>query len=442
MSSLGNTALWNSSNPYVEEVEGYLLCVYSFEGENPDMQGFAVRLSNFIVNICLVILIRYSEENIAESLSVLLLQIYTLLVCAFISMIQKQLSIADAHFAVTSTVSPLSLYLVYASVRKLIKKSSYLFSRLGQNSTKYLVMSLLMVPIWFTIELLIYFADVFSDVPRCPHITLVSWIMFSLMSVFTTFVFAAMVAVVLISIWVVYLLRHFRDILGEYRRLKMKAPRWKRFRWVQWLPLWFNSLMSAQWNVLTLSHPWLASFTILVTYIAWGSALNLYTVDMSYFYYQLIVSIQEENGVAPDDIKPYAAPSGYQPLGYGQLLAGAVAFPPLWDVLCLIWAGRHEILAWIKRYPTTFWNAVIFLLTGHRNPWKKVLAGRTGDSESTYDSVPLTGPGEELKVDQDSIYENNDKVEPSLDAAWRSTTSLDYSSVYVPPTTLYDPYQR
>jgi len=108
----------------------------------------------------------------------------------------------------------------------------------------------------------------------------------------------------------------------------------------------------------------------------------------------------------------------------------------------LIWAGRHEILAWIKRYPTTFWNAVIFLLTGHRNPWKKVLAGRTGDSESTYDSVPLTGPGEELKVDQDSIYENNDKVEPSLDAAWRSTTSLDYSSVYVPPTTLYDPYQR
>lgn len=108
------------------------------------MQGYAVRLSNFVVNACLgapflivykllsklikrliniAFIIRYSEENVLDSVSVVLLQVYTLLLCAFISMARKQLSIADAHFAITSTVTPLSIYLLYASFRKILKKT-------------------------------------------------------------------------------------------------------------------------------------------------------------------------------------------------------------------------------------------------------------------------------------------------------------------------------
>ncbi|KAJ3734284.1 hypothetical protein DFJ43DRAFT_993883 [Lentinula guzmanii] len=264
----------NSTDPTVLDVEGYALCVFSAEGQNPDMQGYAVRLSNFIVNVCLALLIRYSEEDVAESVSVLLLQVYTLLVCAFVSLIRKQLSIADAHFALTSTVSPLALYLLYASVRKALRKSSYLFRRLDDHGT-YSTLSLLMIPMWIIMNLLIYFTDLFSN--TCPPITFASWMLFE----------------------------------GG-----AKAQHWKRFTWLQWLPLALKSFILAQWDVITKSHPWILTLSICTTYVIWGSSLILYVTDLGEFYYDLISGIQSENGIA---VSPYTPPPGYDPLGYGQV---------------------------------------------------------------------------------------------------------------------------
>ncbi|GAW02126.1 hypothetical protein LENED_003760 [Lentinula edodes] len=207
----------NSTDPAVLDVESYALCVFSAEGQNPDMQGYAVRLSNFIVNVCLALLIRYSEESVSESVSALLLQVYTLMLCAFISLIRKQLSVADAHFALTSTVSPLAVYLLYA--------------------------------------------------------------------------------------------------------------------WIQWFPLSFKSFVLAQWDVITKSHPWVLTLSISTTYVIWGSSLILYVSDLGEFYHEIVAGIQADNG---QPVTPYSPPDGYDPLGYGQLLAAGVAFLPLWQVLCLI----------------------------------------------------------------------------------------------------------
>ncbi|KAJ3853212.1 hypothetical protein EV368DRAFT_39360 [Lentinula lateritia] len=261
----------NSTDPGVLDVESYVLCVFSAEGQNPDMQGYAVRLSNFIVNVCLALLIRYSEESVAESVSALLLQVYTLMLCAFISLIRKQLSVADAHFALTSTVSPLAVYLLYASVRKVLKKHSYLFRRLGDHRT-YLTLSLLLLPMWTIMNLLIYFANVFSN--TCAPVTLASWLLFEI------------------------------------------EARWARFSWIQWFPLSFKSFVLAQWDVITKSHPWVLTLSISTTYVIWGSSLILYVPDLGEFYHEIVAGIQADNG---QPVTPYSPPDGYDPLGYGQV---------------------------------------------------------------------------------------------------------------------------
>lgn len=197
-----------------------------------------------IENLLLALLIRYSEESVSESVSALLLQVYTLMLCAFISLIRKQLSVADAHFALTSTVSPLAVYLLYASVRKVLKKRSYLFRRLGDHRT-YLTLSLLLLPMWTIMNLLIYFANVFSN--TCAPVTLASWLLFEIEAVLFSFIFASVFAGIIVLVWIFYSLRHFRDIRGEYRRHKMKAQRWARFSWIQWFPLSFKSFVLAQW---------------------------------------------------------------------------------------------------------------------------------------------------------------------------------------------------
>ncbi|KAJ3781783.1 hypothetical protein GGU10DRAFT_319766 [Lentinula aff. detonsa] len=429
----------NSTDPTVLDVEGYALCVFSAEGQNPDMQGYDLCLTiNDLSSLAL--LIRYSEEDVAESVSVLLLQVYTLLVCAFVSLIRKQLSIADAHFALTSTVSPLALYLLYASVRKALRKSSYLFRRLDDHGT-YSTLSLLMIPMWIIMNLLIYFTDLFSN--TCPPITFASWMLFEGGAVITSFIFAFVFTGLIVLIWIIYSLRHFRDIRGEYRRHKKKAQHWKRFTWLQWLPLSLKSFILAQWDVITKSHPWILTLSICTTYVIWGSSLILYVTDLGEFYYDLISGIQSENGIA---VSPYTPPPGYDPLGYGQLLAAAVAFPPLWQVLGMIWGSRRKLLAWIKGYPASLWNGIVFIFTGHRNPWEKVLARRVDDetySESLYDSVPLTGTNEDVKtVKRASSFVTQKKFDEDTlsNPAWRSTTSLDYSTAHPTSTTLYDPY--
>jgi len=366
---------------------------------------------------------------VLDSVSVILLQVYTLLVCAFITMIRKQLSVADAHFAITSTVTPLSVYLLYASFRKILRKPSYLFRRLGnQPTTTYAVLSLAMLPMWIIMDGLIYFSNDFAN-SDCPHISFVSWIMYRMAASIFTFVYSLVFIAFILLIWIVYLLRHIRDIRDEYRRHKMNAQRWKYLPWLQWFPLWFKSLTLAQWDVIMQSHPWLLTFTIGIIFFIWGCALMLYVPDLSKFYYELVQQLQQDSGVTVTSPGPYTPPSGYDPLDFGQLLAAAVAFPPLWQLLTLIWTNRGEILKWIKGYPRSLWNGIVFIFTGHRNPWKKVLAdraeeGRTGHTAGPgYDSIPFTGPVEAAHSDEEKYSLSN--------PAWKSIESS---------TTLYDPY--
>ncbi|KAJ8082979.1 hypothetical protein PM082_008839 [Marasmius tenuissimus] len=64
----------------------------------------------------------------------------------------------------------------------------------------------------------------------------------------------------------------------------------------------------------------------------------------------------------------------WDPLNYGQLLAAAVAIEPLGQVLKLTFFKRRELWHWIITRPRTVIDEVVFIITGRRNPWKRLLA--------------------------------------------------------------------
>ncbi|KAF9017422.1 hypothetical protein BDZ89DRAFT_1140723 [Hymenopellis radicata] len=100
----------------VDEVLAYFDC-FALSERDPDMQGFLVRISALIVNICLAILIKWSDEDLESSVGVVFVQVYAILLATFISMNNKSLSISDSHFALVLTISPLAVYFVFASFR-------------------------------------------------------------------------------------------------------------------------------------------------------------------------------------------------------------------------------------------------------------------------------------------------------------------------------------
>uniref|UniRef100_A0A0W0F2K9 Uncharacterized protein n=1 Tax=Moniliophthora roreri TaxID=221103 RepID=A0A0W0F2K9_MONRR len=112
---------YNMGN-YNKDVIGYFVCVVRSD-RDPDMQGYAVRLSAFVANVCIAILITWSEEEVRSSVSLVLLQTYTILLATAVSLIHHNLSIADAHFTLTITISPLGVYFVYSLYRDVIAVS-------------------------------------------------------------------------------------------------------------------------------------------------------------------------------------------------------------------------------------------------------------------------------------------------------------------------------
>ncbi|KAJ3755471.1 hypothetical protein EV360DRAFT_85878 [Lentinula raphanica] len=380
-----------------DPLRAYAECVFLQEGLDLDMQGYAVRLSNFVVNVCLALLIRHSEEDfqVADSVTAVLLQNYTLLSCTFISLIRKRLSVADAHFCLTLTISPLALYLVYASLRKVLGRSSYdscFFRRLDDHYKTCLTFSVLMLPLWIIIYVLIYLNKFFPKT-GCPHVTFVSWLILVAAEVGHALTVAYVFTGLIVFVWFVYFLRHFTDIRTETPMPNALDRKW--FGWLRWFPLSFKFFMIAQ-RVIFGSHPWVVTLFIVTAYVIWGSALFLDVLDIHKYFYNRAANLVR-NGTTTHG--PYTPPAGYEPLGFGQLIAAALAFPPLWKVMCMIWRSREKLLAWVIGYPTSLWHETEFLFTGRPNPWKVLRETRAGShpTESPSDSIPMTGPNDKVQ---------------------------------------------
>ncbi|KAJ7682035.1 hypothetical protein DFH06DRAFT_1463885 [Mycena polygramma] len=76
---------------------------------NPDVLGFGVRLSNFIINVCAGIVIRWgSPEEAHEATQILLLQIGAIVLCTLYSVVGDQLTFFDGQFTLVVVHSPIA----------------------------------------------------------------------------------------------------------------------------------------------------------------------------------------------------------------------------------------------------------------------------------------------------------------------------------------------
>lgn len=180
---------------------------------------------------------------------------YSILIVTFASMARQQLSVADAHFALSITISPLTLYFVYASIRDCFvpknasSRNTVLFSRLGKGGKTIRTLCLVLLLTWILLDLLIYFGGkhVFGK-NECPRITLVGWFIYR----FQFDVIALLLPVIfglpsIPILYVLYSIRHLNDIRSELHRHKEKVVPWRHLRWVQspWASI--KSMIVSQW---------------------------------------------------------------------------------------------------------------------------------------------------------------------------------------------------
>ncbi|TCD68776.1 hypothetical protein EIP91_009789 [Steccherinum ochraceum] len=84
--------------------------------DNPDIAGPLVRISTYVTNFCLSIILFYSPEDAQMAMWSQLLTMFSMLLTVAISITQKSLSRLYSLLAVVISGSPLSLYLVLYSV--------------------------------------------------------------------------------------------------------------------------------------------------------------------------------------------------------------------------------------------------------------------------------------------------------------------------------------
>ncbi|ESK91221.1 hypothetical protein Moror_2941 [Moniliophthora roreri MCA 2997] len=305
---------YNMGN-YNKDVIGYLVCVVRSD-RDPDMQGYAVRLSAFVANVCIAILITWSEEEVRSSVSLVLLQIYTILLATAVSLIHHNLSIADAHFTLTITISPLGVYFVYSLYRFVRKRPNHLYARLGTSRSKVTIaiLTAIMLAWWIAFDILIYFSDIFKG-EDCK-VTVLGWLFYSIVESVLTLYYTIYLIPVLPIFWIVYFIRHFKDIRNEYKRHKAK-PRgtWRMFSWIQRGYLAVKLFMIAQWDVIAVSHRWLFFLFISIFYLSWGSSLVLWEVDMRVWYHEVLLSTITRN---PEKYKSQLPARSFDPLGFWQ----------------------------------------------------------------------------------------------------------------------------
>ncbi|KAJ8085262.1 hypothetical protein PM082_004057 [Marasmius tenuissimus] len=292
-------------------------------------------------------------------------------------MAEKNLSISDAYFALTLTVSPVSVYLIYSTIFRFFRRRPNRLYRSLDSTSKRItcVLSIVLLIWWIVYNLLIYLGS--TSQGQCGRSSVHGWLLYEMYTTQSYHMQFFVVFTWLIPfMWIIYLVRHFKDIRGEYRRYisKKNTPAWAqgRFGWLYWLGRIMKSCIISQWDVITRSHSWLFPYTVLLCYFAWANALLIWLVDLS--------SGSEHS---KDD---------YKPLGYGQLLALGIAIGPLWSTLKLTYSNRQSLGSWLKRCPRSIWNGTVFIFTGHRNPWKQIQeeeGTRTNSTGVVYEQLVL-----------------------------------------------------
>ncbi|KAJ7819627.1 hypothetical protein B0H14DRAFT_2836146 [Mycena olivaceomarginata] len=202
---------------------------------NPDVLGYGVRLSNFVINVCAGILIQWGgPEDSHDAIQSTLFQTGGIVLCTLISLVRGQLTFFDEYFTLIVVHSPIAWYMVWKSVRGIYPWNC---SR-GKAFPLDAVSCLVLVCGWVSLHLIVW--SLTSANPVLVALAISDSLTYSVL-------------------WVRY---------AAFYRRRSRTSRWKR-----------RFLLV---HLIFKHHTWLIYVTVLFSYIDWSSALDVTQVEPGY----------------------------------------------------------------------------------------------------------------------------------------------------------------
>ncbi|KAF7326894.1 hypothetical protein MVEN_02583300 [Mycena venus] len=118
---------------------------------NPDVASPAVRYSTYFTSLVAAILVLYSPEDVTSAFFAQLLNVYSLIVAAMISIAGHNLTKLHSVIALTLAASPLSLYLILYVFRSLLGRQTRLQAVFGPGMYLNRALVLVMLPLWASV---------------------------------------------------------------------------------------------------------------------------------------------------------------------------------------------------------------------------------------------------------------------------------------------------
>jgi hypothetical protein len=127
---------------------------------------------------CPGILVTWSPGDVDTGIQVTLIQIYPILLSTFVSIKRRSLSLYDATFALLLTSSPLTVYLVVASICDLCGFETHLYKRIKSHRQTISFFGAMVPFLWLGLSLTITFSDkAFINSELCSGSTFTDWLL-------------------------------------------------------------------------------------------------------------------------------------------------------------------------------------------------------------------------------------------------------------------------
>ncbi|KAJ7056088.1 hypothetical protein C8F01DRAFT_1373082 [Mycena amicta] len=333
---------------------------------NPDMQGYVVRVSNFVTHLGTAMLIAWSNKSPRSYYRMLFLQILFILIGVFASIGRDQLNIDDVRFAVILTHSPTCAYCVLLVLPRLLIKTlpdrarallndlpadhalasswNRWMSELNSTSVTDGFYGVLIAVLCLALNISVQsnglthlYSTEDSGGFQIPTTTAAAVLHRCLL-----------LGAISVPVYECVLVRHrelrrrlLRHLASEQglsrgpkqtrRRHKAQDPPLKsRFNWKR-----RARGFVATWYITLKLHPWILFFYAVVMFEHWARKLRIWTVESNFKF------------------------------SYGQFLALGPSVPVAWECMKLAIHRRSDI----AKIPRLFIQDVVWIVTGKGQPW-------------------------------------------------------------------------
>ncbi|KDQ54269.1 hypothetical protein JAAARDRAFT_403882 [Jaapia argillacea MUCL 33604] len=129
---------------------------------NTDVAGLYVRISTYVTNVCLALVILHSPDDVATTFYAQILSVYSLFITTCISIADHSLTRFHGTYALITTGSPLSISLVIYALRSLSGQETRMNEVFEKGKARWWfnrLLVLLMIPFWVGIFIYLSIAD-------------------------------------------------------------------------------------------------------------------------------------------------------------------------------------------------------------------------------------------------------------------------------------------